>query len=63
MGGTVNSCYSTLAYDISTMIGGYHCLEECTVSNLGVNMSQVGEVAGYKEFEGRNELWRIGVAS
>jgi hypothetical protein len=49
MGGTVNSCCCTLAYDISTVIYRYQCLEECTVSILGVNVTQVRKVAGYKE--------------
>lgn len=63
MGGTVSSCCSTLAYDISTVIDGYQCLEEGAISILGVNVSQVGKGAGHKEVGGRNELWRIGVSS
>jgi hypothetical protein len=53
MGGTVNSCCSTLAYDISTVIDRYQCLEECTVSIFEVNVSQVGKVAGYEEVGGK----------
>jgi hypothetical protein len=45
----VHSWCSTIVYDITTIVDEYQSLEECTVSILMVNVSQVGKVTGYVE--------------
>jgi hypothetical protein len=56
MGGAVNSFCSPVAYDISTVIDGYQCLEEYTVSFLGVNVSQAEKVGVIEDRSGQLEL-------